>query len=138
MKKFVFALVLTFALPLSAFAAPTGWKPADQCTVPPDHGVWNSDDTQLIGCITDEAWQAAQAAAAAANGQHLPVVAAGTVVSDQYGMTYQCPAFVFQGCYDLTHTSAYIADMQAIAREYVANGWLHTGTGLDGWIASVQ
>jgi hypothetical protein len=50
--------LLLLALPTLAFAAPTGWKPADQCNVPPDHGLY-TDDLKLIGCITDEAWAAA-------------------------------------------------------------------------------
>jgi hypothetical protein len=140
MKKFAFVLVLALAFPLSALAAPTGWKPADQCTVPPDHGIYSDDGfNTLVGCITDEAWQAAAAAQAAQSGQNLPVVAAGVTVTDEMGVQYTCPSYVFQGCYDLTHTDAYRSAMQGLARQLLAEGFTaKTATVFAGWINSVQ
>jgi hypothetical protein len=59
MKKLI--LATTFALlPMIALAAPTGYKDARDCQVPPDHGVYGGPEGQLSGCITAEAWDAAQ------------------------------------------------------------------------------
>jgi|HubBroStandDraft_6_1064221.scaffolds.fasta_scaffold1330654_2 hypothetical protein len=140
MKTFAFALVLTLAFPLTALAAPTGWKPADQCTVPPDHGIYSDDGLNtLIGCITDEAWQAAAAAQAAQNSENLPVVAAGSTVTDEMGVQYTCPWYVFEGCYDLTHTAAYRSAMQSTARQLIAEGFTaQSAPVFAGWINSVQ
>jgi hypothetical protein len=140
MKKFAFVLVLTLAFPLSALAAPTGWKPADQCTVPPDHGIYSADGLNtLVGCITDEAWQAAAAAQAAQNGQNLPAFAAGATVTDEMGIQYTCPWYVFNGCVDLTHTEAYRSAMQGLARQLIAEGFTaHSAPIFAGWIRLVQ
>jgi hypothetical protein len=108
--------------------------------VPPDHGIYTDDGTNtLVGCITDEAWQAAAAAAAAANVQNLTVVAAGVTVTDEMGVQYTCPSFVFQGCYDLTHTTAYRAAMRSLAEQLVAEGFTaQSAPVFAGWINSVQ
>ena len=47
MKAFSFALVFLFLflLPLTALAAPVGWKDAASCFIPTDHGVWSADNT---------------------------------------------------------------------------------------------
>lgn len=59
MKKLLVTLSLAGILvPSLAFAAPTGWKAAADCQVPPDHGVYD-DYNKLSGCITEQAWAAA-------------------------------------------------------------------------------
>jgi hypothetical protein len=86
-----FALAGLFA-PLVSLAAPTGWKPASDCVVPPDHGIWDDTNTYLTGCITDEAWQAA---AAASNEDQSKLGAfifpSGTAKVGSNGVTYVCP-----------------------------------------------
>lgn len=141
MKKFIFALVLTLIVPTAAFAAPKGWKDAAQCVVPPDHAVWNSDNTKIIGCITDDAWQAAMQEAASRNNMHLPVIAPGASVTDEEGVVYAhvCPFFATSGCYDLTHTDAYRNSMRQSARELIAAGYTaKTAPIMAGWINSVR
>ena len=96
MKKtlFLFAAV-ALLLPSAAFAAPTGWKPAAECVVPPDHGIWNVTNTAITGCITSSAWDAAQAAQAANFGDQSKLVAfffpSGTVRTGSNGVSYTCP-----------------------------------------------
>jgi hypothetical protein len=137
--KTAFALVLVLAFPLSAFAAPIGWKDAASCVIPPDHGVWTADGSKLVGCITEEAWQAAALAAASRNSNHLPVVAPGAIVTDEMGVTYQVPYFYITGSYDLTHTDAYRASMQQTARALIAQGYTAQSLPrMAGWIKSVQ
>lgn len=137
--KFVFAFILALALPLSALAAPTGWKDAPDCVVPPDHGVWSADMTTLVGCITDEAWQAAQADAQARGNIQLPYVAPGATLTDEMGVQYTCEWYIFSGCNDLTHTDAYRATMRDLARQLVESGYTAQNFPMfAGWIQSVQ
>lgn len=92
MKKAILAaLTLSVLVPAIALAAPTGWKEPADCHVPPDHGVWNVANTALIGCITDEAWQAAGTAAQADQsklGQY--IFPANTTRRGNNGVLYGC------------------------------------------------
>jgi hypothetical protein len=139
MKTFAFALVLTLVFPISALAAPVGWKDASSCVIPPDHGVWSADGSTLVGCITDEAWQAAAQAAAARSDANLPIAAAGSIITDEMGIEYQCPYFYILGCYDLTRTSTYRSSMEQAAEQLIAQGYTpQTLPRMAGWMRLVQ
>lgn len=85
------ALTLGTVAPAVALAAPSGWKDAADCQVPPDHGVWDNSNTVLVGCITDEAWKQAATASAADQaklGQYM--FPANTTKRGSNGVLYGC------------------------------------------------
>ena len=103
MKNSLFLLAVAALLaPSFALAAPTGWKPAADCVVPPDHGIWNETNTAITGCITEAAWSAAQASQAANGDQQklAPFIfPSGTSKVGSNGVSYPCPWwFEFISC----------------------------------------
>lgn len=99
MKKALYTLSLVALLaPAAAFAAPSGWLPPEQCTIPPDHAIWNNDSTAVTGCITSAAWDAA-ATAQVASGDQSKLAAfifpPGTAKVGGDGVTYTCPWWFF-------------------------------------------
>lgn len=97
MKKAIIAIALL--VPSLALAAPAGYKDAADCKVPPDHGIWNLDNTKITGCISADAWNAAQAPTRVV-GEDAKYVAAlfaaGTERVGKNGVRYSCPAFFFR------------------------------------------
>lgn len=112
------------ALAALAFISPAFASAAVVCNQP-NHAVWNADSTQIIGCVSDAAWQRSMAEQSSRAANHLPVVPSGTVLKDAAGITYQVPNIVYRpGWYDLTHTAAYEANARLIAEELSGNyGW---------------
>lgn len=100
------SLILTLAAvfaPVATFAAMpnfvgTGYKVASNCTVPPDHGIWEdvSGVTVLTGCITHEALLQARALSDAR--QSGVQIKPGETVKLTSGMTDTCPVWIRYGC----------------------------------------
>lgn len=122
MKKALFSVVLLFALPLSTFAysvpLPAG------CNVPPDHAVWNDLNNAVVSCISASAWDAALAAQS--HGTALPVFFYPQVVTDKYGISYDCAVWMPHGCVDATKTPEYDTYIRALGQDLVSQGY-HPG-----------
>lgn len=72
-------------------------------------------------------------------GGETPTVKAGTVVTDEHGIAYDCPIiFVSFQCYDLTRTDYYRNQMRELGRQLIANGRAPFFPSLKGWIDSVR
>lgn len=137
MKKIIVALSLAAVfVPFAAFASPTNTIPG--CTIPPDHGISSEDGTKWTGCITAAAWDAAMAAQQ--HGVNLPIFMYPAVVTDKYGITYPCEAFLTHGCVDATKTPEYDSYIRSLGIDLVQRGY-HAGDfggRFDGVMAAVR
>ncbi len=139
MKNLVTALALSIVLTVPALTFAATDIHGVICQVPPDRGIYSDDGKNtLVGCNTAEDVARARADAASQNAQKLPVVAIGTTVKDQYGVSTVCYAGNISGCYDITRTQEYRVSMQNLARQLLTNGWASRFPVFAGWIASVQ
>lgn len=105
-------------VPVAAMAATPSFP---GCTFPPDHAIWNLDNTAAVGCITDVAWKAAEAAQS--HGTDLPVFKYPATVTDKYGITYTCEAFLVHGCVDATGTPEYDSYIRGLGKIMLSSGF---------------
>lgn len=128
--------IATLLSPFAASAATVSGVPG--CSVPPDHGIYSYDGTKLEGCITNAAWDAAMAAQQ--HGTDLPVFTYPAVITDKYGISYACEAFITHGCVNATGTPEYDTYIRALGKELVSKGY-HAGDfggRFDGVMAAVR
>ena len=121
MKKLTIALlsaVIAFS-PMLASAATV--LPAG-CSIPPDHAVWNADNNKVVSCISGANWQAA--IAAQSHGDSLPIFFYPQTITDKYGITYACEAFLTHGCVDATKTPEYDVYIRNFGKMLVASGFI--------------
>lgn len=123
MKKFIIIAAVLALAPFTSFASTTATTTpnAPGCSVPPDHGVYSYDGTQLVNCITNAAWDAAMAAQQ--HGVALPVFKFPAVVTDKYGITYDCASWMMLGCVDATKTPEYDTYIRGLGHELVSKGY---------------
>ena len=99
MKKL---LGIVFVLALLAVIAPTGVNALD-CSSPLTAGCGGGGNPQMLSMQ----W--------GLTGGQTPIVKGGSVITDEKGYTFDCPAWIGQ-CYDLTQTDWYKAQMRALAQ----------------------
>ena len=91
MKKILgFAVGLALLFPALSFAAADCVANPDQCQ--------GGGNPALIGMF----WGLLAG--------ETPTFPAGATITDPWGKQFACPWFVFQGCYDITHTAWYAAN----------------------------
>lgn len=72
------------------------------------------------------------------NGHSTPVITAGTIVNDGYGISAICPKWQPAGCFDLTKTDWYRTQMITLARQLLANGFSVQFPQFKGWYDQVR
>jgi hypothetical protein len=101
------SILISLALFASVFAAAPAYAQVD-CSVTP---CGNGDPSAVV-----QAW--------GLNSYQTPSVAAGVVVTDEYGFKDTCPAFYGKFmCADITRTDYYRNSMKAVARDLIAKGY---------------
>ena len=100
------------------------------------HNVYD-DYQNVIAVISDEIWEKAMAELQA-NHSDVPVVARGSIIKDEHGVTEVCPIWYFSGCSDLTKTKAYKEAMTNLAKHLIQTGQSFRFPFLKGWIDSVK
>jgi len=71
-------------------------------------------------------------------GYNTPIVSAGTVVTDAYGVSDTCPKWYAGGCSDLTRTDWYSNQMKDLARKLIASGRAELFPMFAGWVRLVR
>ena len=120
MKKTLIVLALVMSAQVAS---------ADMTLIPSSHPVYGDAakgmDKVIIGYISNIDWDKAKAEADARNGQKLPVLVAGSTLTDEAGVVYTNPcsrAVSTFNCVDLTKTPKYREDMLSMARALIAMG----------------
>lgn len=139
MKKFVIVLAVAFAV-VSAAPAAMAFSVAlpPGCSIPPDHPIWNDLNNAVTSCISGAAWDAAMSAQQ--HGVALPIFKYPATITDKYGITYACEAFLVHGCVDATKTPEYDTYIRNLGHELVSKGY-HAGDfggRFDGVMAAVR
>lgn len=129
-KKIVVLAIVMMAL--AAGMGPTGaWAATDV----PFHCGLQSDNVTFIPC---EGPNPENVSRPWGTNSSVPRVAAGTISSDEFGLSYPCPVGTMQGCSDLTRTDYYREQMMSLARQIIGLGAAWEFPALKGWFALVK
>jgi hypothetical protein len=143
MKSIAFGLMFAAAIIPSAALADSTATPIEQCSFPPDHKVIGADAITVVGCIKDAAWQAAMASQSRTMIGDVPTFAAGSSVTDEHGVVYECPAwFGMTRCSNVTGSEGYRSAMRSLVSGLVASYGSKEKAAAEypvfaGWIASL-
>lgn len=123
MKKTI-VLVLSVGLMISPlFASASTVLPAG-CSIPPDHAVWNSDNSSVVSCISAANWNAAMSRQQTDPNQK--VFKFPSTITDQYGVVYDCASWMGFGCVDPTTSKGYDSYIRGFGSILVSAGYTDT------------